>query len=96
MDSLTLAAVPGIDIVAETADIISLGAYSNTQCDVIICDIDNTEPSEVQEIKKLFPDSKMIGLLSKDTDVFLVVEAQRSGCNEFVRKPVEPGDSGLH
>ena len=98
MDSLTLAAVPGIDIVAETADILSLGAYSNTQCDVIICDIDNTEPSEVQEIKKLFPDSKMIGLLSKDTDVFLVVEAQRCGCNEFVRKPVEPEDitAALH
>lgn len=92
MDSLALAAVSGIDVIAETKDVTSLSIYANTACDIVLMDIDNVENDEIREIKGLFPTAKLVGLIGKDSDPFVVVEAQRAGCDEFVRKPLEADD----
>jgi len=92
MDSLSLADVPGIEVVAESTDLASLRLAASTLCDVVLCDLDQAELTDLEEITELFPGTPLLGFISQETDAFRVVDAQRHGCKEFVRKPFNPED----
>lgn len=90
VDDNLLAGVPGLDVIAETADGLSLHRAAQSLCDVVICDLDQAEPDEVKTIIDLFPSTPVVALISEHTPAFRVVDAQSFGCKEFVRKPFDP------
>ena len=89
VDPKSLEVVPGIDVIAETSDADSLNQSAATLCDVVLCDVDHTVLAEFEEIVRLFPSARLVGLVSESTNAFSVIEAQNCGCVEFVRKPVD-------
>ena len=90
IDSLSLVDVPGIEIVAESADLASLRLAASTLCDVVLCDLDRAESADLREVTDLLGGTPIVGFLSEDTEAFRVVDAQRCGCSEFVPKPFKP------
>jgi pilus assembly protein CpaE len=92
VDADLLAGVPGLDVIAETADGPSLHRAAQSLCDVVICDLDQTEPDEVKAIIDLFPSVPVVALISEHTQAFRVVDAQSFGCKDFIRKPFNARD----
>ncbi|UCG32839.1 MAG: AAA family ATPase [Phycisphaerales bacterium] len=88
-DALSLAGVPGLDVIAETTDESSLHRAGQSLCDVVICDLDQAEPHEVKAVINFFPSTPVVALISEHTPAFRVVDAQSFGCKEFIRKPFD-------
>ena len=92
VEVLSLADVPGLDVIAETPSHVSLRQASQSLCDVVICDLDHTEPDEVKAIIDVFPNTPVVCLISEHTPAFRVVDSQTFGCKEFIRKPFDAED----